>query len=145
MSVTQHVFVQYTLVFKLFLSLATGWILTGKEKNSPSVLDKLNPLVSFLGPSTPESMTKNSSAAPPLVSQLQKMGSCRKPRPRFMSSPVLTDLPRFLAARQSLQFTSNTAWNKWVDLYEHPLLSETPCRFSLSTSVVPNLYSKVKR
>ncbi|KAG8125951.1 hypothetical protein E2320_021119 [Naja naja] len=28
-----------------------------------------------------------------------------------MSSPVLSDLPRFLAARQSLQFRSNSAWN----------------------------------
>uniref|UniRef100_A0A8D0BBX2 Proline rich 5 like n=1 Tax=Salvator merianae TaxID=96440 RepID=A0A8D0BBX2_SALMN len=56
-------------------------------------------------------MTKDSSVAPLLVLQLQKMGSCRKPRPRFMSSPVLSDLPRFLAARQSLQLNSNSAWN----------------------------------
>ncbi|XP_065695266.1 proline-rich protein 5-like isoform X3 [Patagioenas fasciata] len=39
------------------------------------------------------------------------MGSFRRPRPRFMSSPVLSDLPRFQAARQALQLSSNSAWN----------------------------------
>lgn len=28
-----------------------------------------------------------------------------------MSSPVLSDLPRFQAARQALQLSSNSAWN----------------------------------
>ncbi|XP_060117830.1 proline-rich protein 5-like [Heteronotia binoei] len=56
-------------------------------------------------------MTKGSTIASPLVFQFQKMGSFRRPRPRFMSSPVLTDLPRFLAARQSLNLSSNSAWN----------------------------------
>ncbi|KAJ7344627.1 hypothetical protein JRQ81_000577 [Phrynocephalus forsythii] len=56
-------------------------------------------------------MTRDSTIASVPVFQLQKMGSFRKPRPRFMSSPVLTDLPRFLAARQSLQLSSNAAWN----------------------------------
>ncbi|XP_029438723.1 proline-rich protein 5-like isoform X1 [Rhinatrema bivittatum] len=39
------------------------------------------------------------------------MGSFRRPRPRFMSSPVLSDLPRFHAARQAAQLSSSTAWN----------------------------------
>ncbi|GAB0190156.1 proline-rich protein 5-like [Grus japonensis] len=39
------------------------------------------------------------------------MGSFRRPRPRFMSSPVLSDLPRFQAARQARQLSSNSAWN----------------------------------
>ncbi|XP_041131267.1 proline-rich protein 5-like isoform X2 [Polyodon spathula] len=39
------------------------------------------------------------------------MGSFRRPRPRFMSSPVLSDLPRFHAARQALQLNNSTAWN----------------------------------
>uniref|UniRef100_A0A8C8BKA4 Proline rich 5 like n=1 Tax=Otus sunia TaxID=257818 RepID=A0A8C8BKA4_9STRI len=43
--------------------------------------------------------------------QFHKMGSFRRPRPRFMSSPVLSDLPRFQAARQALQLSSNSAWN----------------------------------
>ncbi|NXA00749.1 PRR5L protein, partial [Nesospiza acunhae] len=43
--------------------------------------------------------------------QFHKMGSFRRPRPRFMSSPVLSDLPRFQAARQAMQLSSNSAWN----------------------------------
>ncbi|KAK6472759.1 proline-rich protein 5-like [Huso huso] len=39
------------------------------------------------------------------------MGSFRRPRPRFMSSPVLSDLPRFHATRQALQLSNSTAWN----------------------------------
>ncbi|XP_067849769.1 proline-rich protein 5-like [Heptranchias perlo] len=39
------------------------------------------------------------------------MGSFRRPRPRFMSSPVLSDLPRFHAARQAALLGSNRAWN----------------------------------
>ncbi|KAH0516647.1 Proline-rich protein 5-like [Microtus ochrogaster] len=39
------------------------------------------------------------------------MGSFRRPRPRFMSSPVLSELPRFQAAQQALQLSSNSAWN----------------------------------
>ncbi|XP_030055321.1 proline-rich protein 5-like [Microcaecilia unicolor] len=41
----------------------------------------------------------------------KKMGSFRRPRPRFMSSPVLSDLPRFHATRQAMQLSSNSAWN----------------------------------
>ncbi|XP_067902058.1 proline-rich protein 5-like isoform X5 [Heterodontus francisci] len=39
------------------------------------------------------------------------MGSFRRPRPRFLSSPVLSDLPRFQAARQAALLGSNRAWN----------------------------------
>ncbi|XP_076970546.1 proline-rich protein 5-like isoform X2 [Tamandua tetradactyla] len=49
--------------------------------------------------------------APSLPTEFHKMGSFRRPRPRFMSSPVLSDLPRFQAARQVLQLSSNSAWN----------------------------------
>ncbi|XP_007941495.1 proline-rich protein 5-like [Orycteropus afer afer] len=48
---------------------------------------------------------------PSLPSEFHKMGSFRRPRPRFMSSPVLSDLPRFQATRQALQLGSNSAWN----------------------------------
>ncbi|XP_058439348.1 proline-rich protein 5-like isoform X2 [Marmota monax] len=48
---------------------------------------------------------------PILPLEFHKMGSFRRPRPRFMSSPVLSDLPRFQAARQALQLSSNSAWN----------------------------------
>uniref|UniRef100_A0A8C8RSU7 Proline rich 5 like n=1 Tax=Pelusios castaneus TaxID=367368 RepID=A0A8C8RSU7_9SAUR len=56
-------------------------------------------------------MTRGSTLAPPFAVPFQKMGSFRRPRPRFMSSPVLSDLPRFQAARQALQLSSNSAWN----------------------------------
>ncbi|XP_053881111.1 proline-rich protein 5-like isoform X2 [Malaclemys terrapin pileata] len=56
-------------------------------------------------------MTGGSNLAPPFAVPFQKMGSFRRPRPRFMSSPVLSDLPRFQAARQALQLSSNSAWN----------------------------------
>lgn len=49
--------------------------------------------------------------APLLPIEFYKMGSFRRPRPRFMSSPVLSELPRFQAARQALQLSSNSAWN----------------------------------
>uniref|UniRef100_A0A2K5C5N8 Proline rich 5 like n=1 Tax=Aotus nancymaae TaxID=37293 RepID=A0A2K5C5N8_AOTNA len=49
--------------------------------------------------------------APILPIEFHKMGSFRKPRPRFMSSPVLSDLPRFQATRQTLQLSSSSAWN----------------------------------
>ncbi|XP_070283906.1 proline-rich protein 5-like [Myotis yumanensis] len=49
--------------------------------------------------------------APSLPAEVHKMGSFRRPRPRFMSSPVLSDLPRFQATRQALQLSSNSAWN----------------------------------
>ncbi|XP_018621092.1 proline-rich protein 5-like [Scleropages formosus] len=39
------------------------------------------------------------------------MGSLRRPRPRFMSSPVLTDLPRFYASAPSLQLSNASVWN----------------------------------
>ncbi|XP_067413675.1 proline-rich protein 5-like isoform X4 [Emydura macquarii macquarii] len=56
-------------------------------------------------------MTGGSTLVPPFAVPFQKMGSFRRPRPRFMSSPVLSDLPRFQAARQALQLSSNSAWN----------------------------------
>ncbi|XP_030338845.1 proline-rich protein 5-like isoform X1 [Strigops habroptila] len=56
-------------------------------------------------------MTGGFTAAPSFALQFHKMGSFRRPRPRFMSSPVLSDLPRFQAARQALQLSSNSAWN----------------------------------
>ncbi|XP_053922884.1 proline-rich protein 5-like isoform X1 [Cuculus canorus] len=43
--------------------------------------------------------------------KFHKMSSFRRPRPRFMSSPVLSDLPRFQATQQALQLSSNSAWN----------------------------------
>nr|XP_020142101.1 proline-rich protein 5-like isoform X2 [Microcebus murinus]XP_020142102.1 proline-rich protein 5-like isoform X2 [Microcebus murinus] len=49
---------------------------------------------------------------PPILPvEFHKMGSFRRPRPRFMSSPVLSDLPRFQATRQALQLSSSSAWN----------------------------------
>ncbi|XP_072374957.1 proline-rich protein 5-like isoform X1 [Scyliorhinus torazame] len=39
------------------------------------------------------------------------MGSFRRPRPRFLSSPVLSDLPCFQAARHAALLGSNRAWN----------------------------------
>ncbi|XP_058161545.1 proline-rich protein 5-like isoform X2 [Dasypus novemcinctus] len=48
---------------------------------------------------------------PNLPVEFHKMGSFRRPRPRFMSSPVLSDLPRFQATRQALQLSSSSAWN----------------------------------
>ncbi|XP_009570673.1 PREDICTED: proline-rich protein 5-like isoform X2 [Fulmarus glacialis] len=56
-------------------------------------------------------MTGGFTLAPSFALQFHKMGSFRRPRPRFMSSPVLSDLPRFQAARQALQLSSNSAWN----------------------------------
>ncbi|KAM6445617.1 proline-rich protein 5-like [Rhynochetos jubatus] len=56
-------------------------------------------------------MTRGLTVAPSFALQFHKMGSFRRPRPRFMSSPVLSDLPRFQAARQALQLSSNSAWN----------------------------------
>nr|XP_045013516.1 proline-rich protein 5-like [Jaculus jaculus]XP_045013517.1 proline-rich protein 5-like [Jaculus jaculus]XP_045013518.1 proline-rich protein 5-like [Jaculus jaculus]XP_045013519.1 proline-rich protein 5-like [Jaculus jaculus] len=49
--------------------------------------------------------------SPLLPTESHKMGSFRRPRPRFMSSPVLSELPRFQAARQALQLSSNSTWN----------------------------------
>ncbi|NWX19364.1 PRR5L protein, partial [Aegotheles bennettii] len=56
-------------------------------------------------------MTGGFTVDPSFALQFHKMGSFRRPRPRFMSSPVLSDLPRFQAARQALQLSSNSAWN----------------------------------
>ncbi|KAL0967865.1 hypothetical protein UPYG_G00258620 [Umbra pygmaea] len=39
------------------------------------------------------------------------MGSFRRPRPRFMSSPVLTDLARFHASMPGLQLSNASVWN----------------------------------
>ncbi|XP_040351366.1 proline-rich protein 5-like isoform X3 [Herpailurus yagouaroundi] len=49
--------------------------------------------------------------APSVPTAFHEMGSFRRPRPRFMSSPVLSDLPRFQATRQALQLSSSSAWN----------------------------------
>ncbi|XP_050003026.1 proline-rich protein 5-like isoform X1 [Alexandromys fortis] len=59
--------------------------------------------------SSPRLMTRG--LAPLLPIEFHKMGSFRSPRPRFMSSPVLSELPRFQAAQQALQLSSNSAWN----------------------------------
>ncbi|XP_075817641.1 proline-rich protein 5-like isoform X2 [Microtus pennsylvanicus] len=59
--------------------------------------------------SSPRLMTRG--LAPLLPVEFHKMGSFRRPRPRFMSSPVLSELPRFHAAQQALQLSSNSAWN----------------------------------
>uniref|UniRef100_A0A7N4P9G5 Proline rich 5 like n=2 Tax=Sarcophilus harrisii TaxID=9305 RepID=A0A7N4P9G5_SARHA len=56
-------------------------------------------------------MTRGSTPTLYLPIEFHKMGSFRRPRPRFMSSPVLSDLPRFQAARQAMQLSSNSAWN----------------------------------
>ncbi|XP_065492543.1 proline-rich protein 5-like isoform X2 [Caloenas nicobarica] len=56
-------------------------------------------------------MSEGFTVAPSFAPQFHKMGSFRRPRPRFMSSPVLSDLPRFQAARQALQLSSSSAWN----------------------------------
>ncbi|XP_030586533.1 proline-rich protein 5-like isoform X2 [Archocentrus centrarchus] len=40
------------------------------------------------------------------------MGSFRRPRPRFMSSPVLSDLARFHASTPALQISNITVWNR---------------------------------
>uniref|UniRef100_A0A3Q4GUW7 Proline rich 5 like n=1 Tax=Neolamprologus brichardi TaxID=32507 RepID=A0A3Q4GUW7_NEOBR len=40
------------------------------------------------------------------------MGSFRRPRPRFMSSPVLSDLTRFHASTPALQISNITVWNR---------------------------------
>ncbi|XP_037109106.1 proline-rich protein 5-like isoform X2 [Syngnathus acus] len=42
------------------------------------------------------------------------MGSFRRSRPRFMSSPVLSDLTRFHAAPNTLQACNSTIWNRWL-------------------------------
>ncbi|XP_071374646.1 proline-rich protein 5-like [Centroberyx affinis] len=39
------------------------------------------------------------------------MGSFRRPRPRFMSSPVLSDLTRFHASSPALQISNASVWN----------------------------------
>ncbi|XP_053282559.1 proline-rich protein 5-like [Pleuronectes platessa] len=39
------------------------------------------------------------------------MGSFRRPRPRFMSSPVLSDLARFHASSPSLHISNTSVWN----------------------------------
>ncbi|XP_034444158.1 proline-rich protein 5-like [Hippoglossus hippoglossus] len=39
------------------------------------------------------------------------MGSFRRPRPRFMSSPVLSDLARFHASSSALHISNTSVWN----------------------------------
>uniref|UniRef100_H3CAG0 Proline rich 5 like n=1 Tax=Tetraodon nigroviridis TaxID=99883 RepID=H3CAG0_TETNG len=40
-----------------------------------------------------------------------RMGSFRRPRPRFMSSPVLSDLARFHASSPAVQLSNASVWN----------------------------------
>ncbi|XP_073460290.1 proline-rich protein 5-like isoform X2 [Aquarana catesbeiana] len=56
-------------------------------------------------------MTGSQTLLPYFAVQLNKMGSFRRPRPRFMSSPALSDLSRFYANRQVLQLNSSVLWN----------------------------------
>ncbi|KAM9301458.1 proline-rich protein 5-like [Gastrophryne carolinensis] len=56
-------------------------------------------------------MTGSQTLLPYIAVQFNKMGSLRRPRPRFMSSPALSDLPRFYAGRQVLQLNSSALWN----------------------------------
>lgn len=65
-------------------------------------------------PAPPDPMKGGFTIALSFALQSHKMGSFRRPRPRFMSSPVLSDLPRFQAARQAMQLSSNSAWNRWA-------------------------------
>lgn len=105
------------LVQGWLFAFAAGWVL-GLE-------DSLTLLRLTLGPSRaetfwwpcstrPECMSEEFTVAPSFAPQFHNMGSFRRPRPRFMSSPVLSDLPRFQAARQALQLSSNSAWNRWA-------------------------------
>ncbi|CAF89744.1 unnamed protein product, partial [Tetraodon nigroviridis] len=41
-----------------------------------------------------------------------RMGSFRRPRPRFMSSPVLSDLARFHASSPAVQLSNASVWNR---------------------------------
>lgn len=56
-------------------------------------------------------MTGSQTLLPYFTVQFSKMGSLRRPRPRFMSSPALSDLPRFYAGRQAVQLNSSAMWN----------------------------------
>ncbi|KAM8938827.1 proline-rich protein 5-like [Pelodytes ibericus] len=56
-------------------------------------------------------MTGSQTLLPYIAVHFNKMGSSRRPRPRFMSSPALSDLPRFYAGRQTAQLNSSTVWN----------------------------------
>ncbi|XP_030222492.1 proline-rich protein 5-like isoform X2 [Gadus morhua] len=42
------------------------------------------------------------------------MGSLRRPRARFMSSPVLSDLARFQNGSSALQLSNTSVWNRWL-------------------------------
>lgn len=87
----------------LFCSLASPRLSLGPSREAP-----------FWQPCSapPDPMTGGFTVAPSFALQFHKMGSFRRPRPRFMSSPVLSDLPRFQATRQALQLSSNSAWNR---------------------------------
>ncbi|XP_077143152.1 proline-rich protein 5-like isoform X3 [Ranitomeya variabilis] len=56
-------------------------------------------------------MTGSQTLLPYFTVQLTKMGTFRRPRPRFMSSPALSDLPRFYAGRPAVQPNSSAMWN----------------------------------
>lgn len=46
------------------------------------------------------------------------MGSFRRPRPRFMSSPVLSDLARFHASSPALQISNTSVWNRSAAIWQ---------------------------
>ncbi|XP_053576494.1 proline-rich protein 5-like [Bombina bombina] len=56
-------------------------------------------------------MTRSKDVLPYFPVKFNKMSSLRRPRPRFMSSPTLSDLPRFYANRQTVQPSSSAMWN----------------------------------
>ncbi|XP_018112808.1 proline-rich protein 5-like isoform X3 [Xenopus laevis] len=56
-------------------------------------------------------MTGSQTLLPYFGVHFNKMGSFKRPRPRFMSSPALSDLPRFYAGRQAVQLNSSAMWN----------------------------------
>ncbi|OCT82004.1 proline-rich protein 5-like isoform X1 [Xenopus laevis] len=56
-------------------------------------------------------MTGSQTLLPYFAVHFNKMGSFKRPRPRFMSSPALSDLPRFYAGRQAVQLNSSAMWN----------------------------------
>ncbi|KAM4617973.1 proline-rich protein 5-like isoform 1-T3 [Discoglossus pictus] len=56
-------------------------------------------------------MTGSQTVLPYIAVHFTRMGSFRRPRPRFMSSPALSDLPRFYASRQAAQLSSSAMWN----------------------------------
>ncbi|XP_075044430.1 proline-rich protein 5-like isoform X2 [Mixophyes fleayi] len=96
-------------------------------------------MTSALGQPTPgfcpaARMTGSQTLLPYFAVPFNKMGSFRRPRPRFMSSPALSDLPRFYAGRQAVQLNSSAMWNRHLlkselgsfitDYFQNQLLSK---------------------